>query len=247
MGRQLVDVCRADGRYVVVTGVERAGVVPQPALDGVLVTADLSVAFGGVDGVIDFAAPAACTIVAARCAALGLPYLVGSTALGAADQEALARAAAAIPVLAAANLSIGVNVLLELVGAAARRLGAGFDVELVELHHKHKKDAPSGTALALAAAVREARPELVEEHSRHGITGPRSASALGVAAVRGGDVAGEHTVLFLGHGERLELTHRASSSVIFAQGALTAMDWLRQAPPGLYGMRDVVGRAKPPA
>lgn len=199
---------------------------------------DPETAIAGSHVVIDFAAPAACARVAPICARVGTAYLVASTALTDADQAALDAASQSIPVLQAANLSIGVNVLAELVADAAARL-AGFDVEISEIHHRHKRDAPSGTALALGDAVRRGRPALKDALGRSGNV-VRSTDEVGYAALRGGDVAGEHTVFFFGEGERIELTHRATSPDIFARGALVAAAWLLRKPAGRYTMRDVL-------
>ena len=186
--------------------------------------------------VIDFSAPAACAQMAPLCVKAGVPYLVASTALTAADEAAISSAIASVPVLQAANLSVGVNVLAELVTAAAERL-ADFDIEISEVHHRQKRDAPSGTALMLGAAARAGRSALRDVVGR---TGLRVSDELGYSAVRGGDVSGEHTVFFLGNGERLELTHRATTPDIFADGALRAAAWLVGKPPGRYTMHDVL-------
>lgn len=200
---------------------------------------------GSVDVVLDFSAPAACARVAPACVAAGRPYLVASTGLTAAEEACLDGAAQAIPVLQAANVSLGVNVLCELVELAAAQL-AGADVEILEVHHRNKRDAPSGTALALGAAVARGRThdalQGTQVLARAGRDAVRQPGEVGYGALRGGDVAGEHTVFVLGDGERLELTHRASHPAIFAQGAITACQWLRQQAPGRYTMRDVVRR-----
>ena len=188
--------------------------------------------------VIDFSAPAACRELGPECAEQGVPYVVASTGLSEEHETSLNEVASKIPLHVSANTSYGVHVLLELVELASKRL-AEFDPELVELHHKHKRDAPSGTALALVDAVSAGRGEVREVHGRAGES-PRALGELGVAAVRGGDVAGEHTVYFMGEGERVELTHRASSPVIFAHGALKVAKWLVNQPAGRYTMRDAI-------
>ena len=203
---------------------------------GVLATADRAAAVAAAALVVDFAAPAVARELAPECARQGRPYLLASTALSDADTAALAAAAGQVAVLAAANLSLGVAVMADLVQRAAAQL-PGFDVELVELHHRAKRDAPSGTAHMLAAALRGGRAELQPQLGRQG-TAARTSQALGMAAVRGGDVAGEHTVYFLGDGERLEIRHVSSSGDLFAVGALQAARWLLQQPPGLYAMQD---------
>jgi 4-hydroxy-tetrahydrodipicolinate reductase len=239
----------AQGRVVVVGAKGRMGtrlvraLVDHPSLglaSGVDRGDDIARALSGSDVVIDFSAPAATAEVAPLCAKAGVAYVVASTALSAEAASALEDAAKHVPVLRAANFSIGVNVLAELVAEASARL-AGFDIEISEIHHKHKRDAPSGTALALGAAVARGRPGLRDVHNR---TEMRADDELGFAALRGGDVAGDHTVYYFGPGERLELTHRANSADVFAHGALTAARWLIGRAPGVYLMRDVLGFAK---
>jgi 4-hydroxy-tetrahydrodipicolinate reductase len=169
--------------------------------------------------------------------------VVGTTGLDPAALEALAAAAAQVPVVRSANMSLGVNVLLGLVERAVRAL-PGYDIEIAELHHRMKQDAPSGTALALAQAAcreRELSPQAALRSGRSGQVGARTADEVGVLALRGGDVVGEHTVYLLAAGERLELTHRATSREIFVHGALRAARWVRGRPPGLYDMQDVLG------
>jgi 4-hydroxy-tetrahydrodipicolinate reductase len=156
----------------------------------------------------------------------------------------IADAATAIPVVLAPNTSLGVTVLLKLVADAARALGSGYDIEVVEAHHRMKRDAPSGTALRLAEAAAEASGRdlaATARYARHGDVGPRTGEEIGIQTIRGGDVIGDHTVFFLGLGERVEITHRASSRDTFARGAVRAAEWLAGKGPGLYDMRDVLG------
>jgi len=210
---------------------------------GVLVTADPAAALHGAGIALEFSLPAAVIAHASACAQAGVPLLVGSTGLEPRIDDALGEAARRIPVLVAANTSIGVNLLERLVASAARSLGAGFDAEILEVHHRAKRDAPSGTALRLGEAIAEARGTTLAEAAifeRHGDTGPRRDEGIGFAVVRGGDVVGEHTVIFAGDGERIELKHRATDRMIFARGALRAGAWLVGRPPGLYRMRDVL-------
>lgn len=213
---------------------------------GVVVTADPREAFARADAVIDFSVPAA-SLAALRAAAEGgLAYVCGTTGFSPAEQAELATLAKRLPLVLAPNFSVAVNVLTHLVGEAARLLGPGFDAEIVELHHAAKRDAPSGTALRLAAALASARGQdldavLVE--TRAGETGARPPGAIGVQALRGGDSPGEHTVLLVGRGERLELIHRAATRDHFAAGALRAARWAHGRPPGLYGMEDVLALA----
>ena len=165
----------------------------------------------------------------------------GTTNLDARSKRALEEASRATAVLWAPNMSLGVQVLAELVTQALRRLGSEYDVEIVEIHHRRKVDAPSGTARRLADAARSVRAELREQHSRSGEVGARPNDEIGVMALRGGDVVGDHTVHFLGPGERLELTHRATSRELFAHGALRAARFLIGRKPGLYTIADVLG------
>jgi 4-hydroxy-tetrahydrodipicolinate reductase len=210
---------------------------------GAVVHGDPGALLAACEVVIDFTTPAASVALAAQAAASGRALVVGTTGLGEGDRAALAHAAESAPIVFAPNMSLGVNLLLALVEQAAARL-PGFDVEVLELHHKHKVDAPSGTALALGeAAARGHNAKLadVAVRGRDGHTGARAADAIGFAALRGGAAIGDHTVFFLGEAERIELTHRAESRRIYAQGAVRAAFWLRGRRPGLYGMKDVLG------
>ena len=193
------------------------------------------------DVVIDFSDPELCLESLAHAKRLGTACLIGTTGLDAAAQARIEAASDSIPICQAANFSIGVNLLLDLVRRAATALPAACDVEVSEIHHRWKIDAPSGTALELGAAVAEARGLDRDTVSRHHAAGRRESGGIGYQAARGGDVAGEHTVMFLGDGERLELTHRASDRAIFARGALHAARWLVDQPAGLYSMQDVLG------
>jgi 4-hydroxy-tetrahydrodipicolinate reductase len=202
-------------------------------------------AFEGVDVAIDFSSPAATVALAQAAARHHLPLVIGTTGHSPAERTALLKLAKKIPVVWAGNYSLGVNLLNFFVRRAAQTLSSRFNVEIVEMHHRHKKDAPSGTAEKLVTLVREARALSAEKvvHGRHGLPGPRPDDQIGVHALRGGDVVGDHTVIFAGEGERLELTHRASQRSIFADGALHAAQWLvgEKKDPGLYGMEDVLG------
>lgn len=201
-------------------------------------------ALAGCQVYIDFTTPDATEAAARAAAEHRVAAVVGTTGLGPGAETALAELARVAPVLVAANFSLGVNLLLVLAETAARALGGGFDLEIVETHHRHKRDAPSGTALALAralAAGRSVELETVLTTARSGEVGARPEGEIGVVAVRGGDVIGDHTAFFLGEGERLELTHRASSRDLFAAGALRAAAWLAGREPGRYTMRDVLG------
>jgi len=215
---------------------------------GVVVGADVAAALRDADVLIDFTRPVATVAHVHACAEAGVGAVIGTTGLSEDDKKALAEAARTIPLVYAPNMSVGVNVLLRLVALAAQRLGGDYDVEIVEMHHRHKVDAPSGTALQLGEAAAAALGRDLKTDgvfARDGVTGERRPGAIGFAALRGGDVIGDHTVIFAGPGERIELAHKASSRTTFAHGALRAARFVaaRRAAkaPGLYGMRDVLG------
>jgi len=213
---------------------------------GAQVVGDLSAALGqagGVDVVIDFTAPKASVAHARLCAARKVPVVIGTTGLEAEERAAIAEAAKQTAVVLAPNTSVGVNVVFQIAAELARALGDGYDVDILEAHHRMKKDAPSGTALKLAEVVAEALGRDSKDFtlSRQGQIGARPAREIGVQTLRGGDVVGEHTVYFFGDGERVELTHRATSRDQFARGAVRAAQWLVGRSPGLYDMRDVLG------
>lgn len=195
------------------------------------------------DVAIDFTTPAATAAHAALAAELGRPIVIGTTGLSGEQEQAIRRAAERVPVVWAANTSLGINLLFGLVEQVAARLGLEWDIEVLEMHHRGKVDAPSGTALALgrtAASARGAAFDEVAQRGRDGITGPRKPGAIGFAALRGGDNIGEHHVIFAGLGESLALTHRATNRAIYAKGAVRAARWLLGRPPGLYGMKEVL-------
>ncbi|MDQ6917213.1 MAG: 4-hydroxy-tetrahydrodipicolinate reductase [Pseudomonadota bacterium] len=215
---------------------------------GVPVTADISAAIRNADVMIDFTRPEGTLANLAACAAAKVGAVVGTTGLSDGDKEKLRQLARAIPIVVAPNMSVGVNVLFKLVEVAAQRLGDDYDIEIVEMHHRHKVDAPSGTALKLGEAAATALGRDLKSagvYARKGVTGERPARAIGFATVRGGDVVGEHTVIFAGDGERIELTHRAGSRMNFAQGALRAARFVAlkrtAGEPRMYDMQDVLG------
>jgi 4-hydroxy-tetrahydrodipicolinate reductase len=193
--------------------------------------------------VIDFTTPEASVEHARQCADAGVPLVVGSTGFSAAAKEEMAKAAKAIPLVMAPNMSVGVNLVIEVAAQLARRLGEDFDVEIVETHHRMKKDAPSGTAARLADELAKALGRSHDDirTARVGQVGERPRKEIGVQALRGGDVVGEHTVFFFGDGERVELTHRATSREQFGRGALRAARWVIGRPAGLYDMTHVLG------
>jgi 4-hydroxy-tetrahydrodipicolinate reductase len=214
---------------------------------GVNVTADPAIALRGADVLVDFSTPEALAAVLDVLELRPIPLVVGTTGLPETMRARLDTLAVVVPVLMAPNMSIGVQLLRRLVRLAAAAAGPDWDVEIVELHHRRKVDAPSGTALALAADVAGALgldPATALESGRHGTTGPRLDGLIGVQALRGGDVVGEHTVMLLGQGERLEIIHRATDRGTFAAGALRAARWLCAPgrPPGRYTIDDVLAR-----
>jgi 4-hydroxy-tetrahydrodipicolinate reductase len=205
---------------------------------------DLKSAMGQGDAVIDFSSHDATLGVAELCAAQGKALVIGTTGQTDAEKSKIKSQISKIPVVWSANYSTGVNTLFWLTRKAAEILGPGFDLEIVEMHHRLKKDAPSGTAAALAeilAGVRKQQLAEVVRHGRKGIVGARTDAEIGMHALRGGDVVGDHTVIFAASGERLELTHKASSRDTFANGALRAAQWVSGQKPGLYDMQDVLG------
>ncbi len=199
---------------------------------------------GNGDVVIDFSSHNATPAIAALCADRGKPMVIGTTGHSAEGRSALARHAAKIPMVVSSNFSTGVNTLFWLTRKAAEILGPEFDLEVVEMHHRLKRDAPSGTARTLAeilASARKANLDKVARYGRSGIVGERAPEEIGLHSLRGGDVVGDHTVIFAGLGERVELTHKASSRETFANGALRAAFWVANRKPGLYDMQDVLG------
>lgn len=217
-----------------------AGEIAGAGAVGTIVTADAASGLLGADVVIDFSQPAALPHLLKLAMREKIAVVSGTTRLDATGERLLDEAAKIVPVLWAANTSLGVQVLAELVTLAVQKLGLGFDVEIVETHHRAKIDAPSGTAERLRLAVEEARGELHRVAGREGNVGPRKPDEIGVLALRGGDVIGDHTVHLLGHGERLELTHRATNRDLFARGALRAARFLHGKPAGRYTMADLL-------
>jgi len=252
MGRRIIALAADDPTTEVVAAIEAAG-APQVGDDagevagtgksGVAITTDLAAACAPGRVVVDFTNAEASVAHLRTAAQHRTAIVVGSTGFSADQRAEAERLAADMPTVIAANMSLGINVLLGLVEDAVRRLGPAFDCEIVEIHHSRKKDAPSGTALALAeaaakAAGRDPADSLVL--AREGMTGERRKGEIGVMALRGGDAVGDHTVMLVGTGERLELVHRASSRDCLASGAVRAAVWLHDKPSGLYSMRDVI-------
>jgi 4-hydroxy-tetrahydrodipicolinate reductase len=254
MGGQIIRLIRASTGIALVGGVERAG-FPGPSdageaaglpRMGVPLADDLGSLLARVkaDAVVDFTGFEASARHAEVAAAAGVAMVIGSTGFTPEARARVKGASARVPVVLSPNMSVGVNVMFALVAQAARVLGDAYDVEIVEMHHGKKKDAPSGTAVRLAEVAAEALsrdPATDVVYARHGMIGERTPREIGVMTLRGGDVVGEHTVYFAGQGERLEITHRATSREQFALGALRAVRWISGKPAGLYDMQDVLG------
>jgi 4-hydroxy-tetrahydrodipicolinate reductase len=217
---------------------------------GVILSDEVDAALAGCAVAITFAVPAASLALVRAAARARIACVVGTTGLEPAARREIEELARAIPIVLAPNFSVSVSVLAHLVREAARRLGPDFDAEILEIHHAAKRDAPSGTALRLAEAVAEGRGHTSERRlvmARAGDVGPRPPGAIGIAALRGGDNPGEHTVMFVGRGERLELVHRASTRDHFAAGSVRAARWVIGRAPGLYTVEDVLGLGDLPA
>lgn len=223
-----------------------AGLVAGAGALGVTVSDALAPLLANADVVVDFTHPEPTLAHAHACAEAGVPIVIGTTGLSPEQKAEIAELARRIPIVMAPNMSVGVNVLFKIAGEVARVLGDAYDVEIFESHHRMKKDAPSGTAIGLIESVAGALgldPQQDVIHDRHGFIGERPARKIGVQVARGGDVVGEHTVMFLGQGERVELTHRATNRGNFATGALRAAKWVKGREPGLHSMLDVLGLA----
>lgn len=213
---------------------------------GVTITDDLRRALQGVDVLIDFTRPEGTMAHLEVCRELGVKAVVGTTGFSEAQKARIGEIARDIAIVMAPNMSVGVNVVLKLLETAARALAQGYDIEIIEAHHRHKVDAPSGTALKMGEVVAQAIGRDLKTcavYGREGVTGERDPSTIGFATVRGGDIVGDHTVLFAGTGERIEITHKSSSRATYAQGSLRAARFLSQHVHGLYGMDDVLGMA----
>lgn len=252
MGRELVKAAAGPG-CVVIGGTEPEG-SPNLGADigtlaglapcGVMVTADLLDLLPGADAIIDFTTPAATAAAAGLAANARIVHVIGTTGLSQADEAAIKAAGRHAVIIKAGNMSLGVNLLTAITRAVAAALDADFDIEIVEMHHRHKVDAPSGTALMLGAAAAEGRGIDLASSSvraRAGHTGARERGTIGFQSLRGGSVVGDHTVIFAGEGERIELTHIAADRSIFARGAVKAALWGRGRKPGVYSMHDVLG------
>ena len=253
MGRTLIKAT-ADTKGLVLAGAledasspligKDAGSLAGLGENHVRLTGDAAALIDKVDGIVDFTIPAATVTLAELAAKHGKVQVIGTTGLSAADEDRIKEAAKRAVIVKSGNMSLGVNLLAALTRRVARTLDASFDIEILEMHHNKKIDAPSGTALMLGRAAAEGRGVGLDKHSvmsRQGHTGARHAGDIGFAALRGGTVVGEHTVIFSGPAERIELVHKAEDRMIFASGALHAALWARAQKPGLYSMADVLG------
>ncbi len=259
MGRMLVRAVHEMAGVTLCAALERpgsdligvdAGVLAGIGPLGVAVGDDALEALAKADGLLDFTTPAASVEFAGLAAQARIAHVVGTTGLGEVDLRRLALAAHHAPIVRSGNMSLGVNLLAALVRQAAAALGTGWDVEILEMHHKMKVDAPSGTALLLGEAAAEGRDICLADRSvraRDGHTGARTPGTIGFASLRGGTVVGDHRVILAGAGERIELAHVAEDRGIFARGAVTAALWAKGRKPGLYAMADVLGLRSPPA
>jgi len=253
MGRTLVSLIQASDQLILAGAVEQAGssfvgndsgeIAGVGRLD-VPIADDLAAVLADVDVLIDFTVAPATATNLEICAAAGTPMIIGTTGLSEETQARIREVGMRQPMVYASNYSVGVNATFQLVEMAAQIFGDSVDVEIVESHHRHKVDAPSGTAISLGEHVaRGLHRNLaeVEVHGRHGMTGARARDTIGFHAIRGGEIVGEHTVMFIASGERVEITHRAQSRTNFAEGALRAAAWVTNQPAGVYDMLDVLG------
>jgi len=253
MGRQLLMACAESaevdcGAALVRSGHpwsgQDAGTVCHGVAMGVSVATDLTAVLEGIHVVIDFTLPDNTLATVDTCRRHGKPLVIGTTGFTAAQRDLIQSAAQDIPIVLAPNMSVGVNLCLNLLHTAARVLGEGVDIEIVEAHHRHKIDAPSGTALKMGEVIAATLGRDLDQcavHGRSGVTGERERRTIGFSSIRAGDLVGEHTVLFADVGERIEITHKASSRMTFAQGALRAVCWVNGRAPGLFDMQDVLG------
>ena len=252
MGRMLIEAIAAapDLRLCGALDVASSPHIGQDAaafsgkLTGVLITADLKQGLAQADCLIDFTRPEGTLQHLQYCAEYGVKMIIGTTGFDEAGKAAIAAAAEKTAIVFAPNMSVGVNVTMKLLELAAKSFSEGYDIEIIEAHHRHKVDAPSGTALKMGEVIANAIGRDLNDvavYAREGVTGERDPSSIGFSAIRGGDIVGDHTVLFAGIGERIEITHKSSSRVTYANGSLRAARYLQNRPTGLYDMNDVLG------
>ena len=254
MGRMLIEAVRASGDCVLAGALD---VPSSPAIgsdataflgvaSGVPITADLRQGLQNAEVLIDFTRPEGTLAHLAICRELGVQAVIGTTGFTEAQKAEIAAHAQRTAIVMAPNMSVGVNVTLKLLEMAAKALSTGYDIEIIEAHHRHKVDAPSGTALKMGEVIAGALGRDLKDcavYAREGVTGERDPSSIGFATIRGGDIVGDHTVLFAGTGERIEITHKSSSRATYAQGSLRAVRFLRGKPHGMFDMFDVLGLA----
>ncbi len=252
MGHMLIEAIRGSGDCELAGALD---VASSPAIgndaaaflghaSGVPVSADLRTALANAQVLIDFTRPEGTLAHLRMCRELGLNAVIGTTGFGEGQKEQIADAARDIAIVMAPNMSVGVNVTLKLLEMAAKSLATGYDIEIVEAHHRHKVDAPSGTALKMGEVIAQALGRDLKDcavYAREGVTGERDPSTIGFAAIRGGDIVGDHTVLFAGTGERIEITHKSASRATYAQGSLRALRFLAGKRSGMFDMFDVLG------
>jgi 4-hydroxy-tetrahydrodipicolinate reductase len=248
----LIEALRASGDMVLAGALD---VAASPAIgsdataflgyaSGVPITADLRTGLKNADVLIDFTRPEGTLAHLAVCAELGVKAVIGTTGFTDAQKAEIAACAQRTAIVMAPNMSVGVNVTLKLLQMAAQAMATGYDIEIIEAHHRHKVDAPSGTALKMGEVIADALGRDLKEcavYAREGVTGERDPSSIGFATIRGGDIVGDHTVLFAGIGERIEITHKSSSRVTYAQGSLRAVRFLADRKTGMFDMFDVLG------
>jgi len=256
MGQMLIeavrnaDDCRLAGALDIASSVgighDAGAFLGKPS--GILVTADLATGLHNAKILIDFTRPEATLTHLRACCKLGVNAVIGTTGFSDAQKAEIATIANDIAIVMSPNFSVGVNVTLKLLELAAKAMATGYDIEIIEAHHRHKVDAPSGTALKMGEVIAQAQGRKLADcavYGREGVTGERDPSTIGFAAIRGGDIVGDHTVLFAGTGERIEITHKSSSRATYAQGSLRAVRYLAGRAPGLYDMFDVLGLNQP--
>ncbi len=252
MGRMLIEAVQASPDYVLAGALD---IPSSPALgadaaaflghtSGVTITADLAQGLANADFLIDFTRPEGTMAHLRQCRASGVKLVIGTTGFSDEQKAEIEAASREIAIVMAPNMAIGVNVVFALLKQAAKALNEGYDIEIIEAHHRHKVDAPSGTALKMGEVVAESLGRNLKDcavYGREGVTGERDPSTIGFATVRGGDIIGDHTVLFAGTGERIEITHKSSSRATYVQGSLRAVRYLAEQPHGLFGMDQVLG------
>lgn len=252
MGRMLIEAIRASDDCVLAGALD---VAASPAIgsdataflgyaSGVAITADVAAGLKNAEVLIDFTRPEGTLAHLAVCSQLGVKAVIGTTGFTDAQKAEIAAFAQRTAIVMAPNMSVGVNVTLKLLQMAAKAMATGYDIEIIEAHHRHKVDAPSGTALKMGEVIADAMGRDLKDcavYAREGVTGERDPSSIGFATIRGGDIVGDHTVLFAGTGERIEVTHKSSSRVTYAQGSLRAARYLVGQPRGLFDMFDVLG------